>query len=379
MKKLFSILLITLSLLLLFSCGDQAIGIIYSIEQERNLDDNTLPNNIIAGGMTTFDDNFILAASSIYSVDIAENADYHNDTSQGRWSATADTYNIDSTMFSLNTFSLGADLYCLMQTKNASDEASTVKKMYRFNTGTNDWDEVTTTGIDYIEDGVVAGNYFYFTSYSLSGNTRTYRIGRFDGTTAELLTGDIATLSQSSYFDAATDGTDVYISFGANLFSGTEASTAFSTNSTLDTDGYNITGLHYSIMDSKFFAATSKKYIFSLDGSTWTSVQKTDANEDEALGDTPTDFCEYTVGSTNYLLIGTNNGYYERTTGEFAKPSATTTNANYLTLDLSSAQINSLYFYDGTGTENDVLFALTHGTGLWSLRLIDGNYIWNQE
>lgn len=363
------VLFFTIFLIILASCSNSS-GLFYSIEQERLIDDNNLNNELRAGAMAVFGDDFVLAAGVLYDVDISDNADYVG-TTLGNWGEV--DYALDATKGHLcfNTFILGSTLYSL-QFNDDVDIADFESQLYSYNDITSAWDLIDDSSNTLIEDGSLAGNYFYYTSYELDeNNDRTYKIGRFDGTNFVDLLADVAV---GSYFDAATDDTNIYISYGKVLYSGTGTTFVASTTTGL-TDDESITGIHYSPANTEYYAATDDGIIWNLISTTWTEITE--------ISDNPRDFGEFSNGTLDYVLLGTEDGYYERVdgAGDFETPTSSTDGDNYQTLSLYTDSVESFYFHDSSDDDEDVLFALTAGYGLWSLRETDtvGVWEWNQE
>lgn len=390
--------------ILFISCEAQETGLLYSIEQERKIDDNNLSNQLTAGQIlakdmdatAVYDYEFFLAAGPIYNVDATDNAAYaQTGNTAGEWKTG---YDIPSDKLSFRVFDLGGETYALLYAKNQPAEVTMDSHLYKLN-GTT-WDLESTDGISslIIEDGKATGGVFYFTTYTLDGdNNRTYSIGAFDGTTVTSNVAGASGLSRSAYFDAASFGGTTYIIYGQKIFS--DAFTAgmeevlpshaslnnIMGDDDLPSDSTLFRGIHYSTVYSKFFLSTK-------DGSLWYYDDVTDNEwkiEGSKISDEPFDFEDFSfIDSSsvthNMLLVGTEDGYYEKIgalgAGDFEKPSVSCDANNYLTLDLRVAVVNSLFAHDedGDGTD-EVLFALTSGYGLWSNREIDGERVWNQE
>ena len=372
-------LLVSLSGLMV-SCGEEPTGLFFSIEQERLIDDTNLGNELTAGTLVEFDidndstDDFILAAGKIYSsVASADRA------AQGDWSSR---YHLDDDYLSYHVFVLnGSDLFGLFYPKNAA-LADSGSRLYKFNTTAGVWEMDTTDAIDTLrlEDGVQAGSYLYFTSYTLdAGGTRTYSLKAFDGTTVTDISATIE--SPSARLDVAVNGSEAFLVYGGLLLQSTDGGASFSPAGAASLvnfdDSKSYRGVYYSSLKNRFLLSAS-------DGTIWYYDTDFVWKLYDDLGRETFDFqdFEYADPAVSLVVVGSSKGYYEMETGtsEFLPPAVSTSENNYLTLDFSQGVVRSLYAYsDGTGAGDDVLFALTNGYGLWSLREDGGSLLWNQE
>jgi len=370
--------LLSLSLLI-FSCSEQPTGLFFSIEQERLIDDKNLSNDLTAGTLVVYDldndgtDNFILAGGKIYhSRASADRA------LQGDWSSL---YHLGADFLSYHVFVLGADLYGLFYRKNPG-LADSGSQLYRFDTVEKVWNIVTDGNVDQLrlEDGAQAGNYLYFSSYTLdSGGARTYSLKAFDGTTVTDIPATI--LSRGRRLDAAINGSDVFLVYGSLLLQGTGPGGTFSPageESLVNfTDAKSYRGVYYSNLINRFLLSAGDGTLWFYDTDLeWKSF-------DDGIGREAFDFSDFdhVDPDVSLVLVGSSRGYYEKETGSsaFTLPEISTSQNNYLTLDFSQGAVRSLFSYSEGGLKDDVLFALTSGNGLWSLREDNGRLVWNQE
>ena len=177
--------------LLIFSCAEQPAGLLFSVEQERLIDDKNLSNDMTAGSMVVFDmdadttDDFVLAAGKIYHSTASADRSL-----QGNWSSSL---HLGDQYMSYHVFALGGNLYGLFYDKNAS-LADSGSKLYRWDTGSLVWVPVVADSIDQLrlEDGAAAGSYLYLSSYVLeSDGSRTYSLIAFDGTNVNPITAAV--------------------------------------------------------------------------------------------------------------------------------------------------------------------------------------------
>ncbi len=378
-----AIFLIIVFLISITGCNDKEMGIFYSVEQERKVDDNTLVNNATIGNIIVVNDDYYVAAGDVYKVNADSNFLYHTaGTSAGKWKVDSTT---PSGMSCYSLIKFGTEIYGVFYDRNETSETTVNKDLYE-NNGT-DWEKVTFSEPELgriemiIEDNSLA----FLLSYTLdSSNTRTYYIHSYDGTNATQL---VSGLSASTRFDVAFDGTDYWLIYGFELYSGTGISMAkISSGTEYDTifgttltDSDRLQGIYYSnLYNALFLSKKDGAIVYRPDGGSWTML-------DQNLSNIPEDFVDFTDSDgTQLLLIGTSNGYYEKNItadigADFISPTDTIGGNSYQTLDLKSAVISSL-FTNSLSNGEEILFALTQNNGLWSNGVYsDGIRVWDLE
>lgn len=398
------IFLTILALAFLFtSCDEQEIGIFYSIEQERKLGDNILDNNLTAGKLLVKDiDNdgkmdYLLAAGKVYNVVAADNSQ-HTVQTEGEWQ---NDYAIPSDKLCLRIFDINDTIYGLLFAKNQDEGTLMDTHLYSLNVSAKEWNLLTDGGLDQkiIEDAEAAGEVLYYSTYTqeeVEGDIRrTYSLGYYDPSKGTDRVGSIpnlGTLHPSGYLDASAQGGTIYLTYGEKIFSGSTPSTikevapeASSLANIMDgsdssSQSTAFQGIHYSSLYSTFYLSTA-------DGSLWYLGKDDNGGDkwliDTKISDSPFDFADYSLEGKDLLLVGSENGYYEKsgtlTDSDFTSPSVSVEKDTYITLDLQKAVINDLFVYKEDSSNEGVLFALTSGYGLWANRNVDGTRIWNQE
>ena len=396
------LLLLSLALLLA-TCKAQESGLFYSIEQERKLGDNSLDNNLTAGKLLVVDidkdgkDDYLLAAGRVYNVDVAENALHAETKAGGSWRTD---YDIPSDKLCLRIFNVGDTIYGLLFAKNQPNERLMESHLYTLDTSSKEW--ITEEKLDekIIEDVEVAGDVLYFSTYTqetleATGDgedriKRTYSLGYYDPSSTGGKVGTIPGMDilPSLYLDAAQGaGGETFLIYGRRIFTGAVPSGITEvepSDTSLDdimgdtdaaTNSTAFRGIHYSPIYSTFFLSTADGSLWYLDGGKWTL--------DVKIEDEPFDFADYQLGGTDLFLVGSEDGYYEKSgtlkDSDFVSPSATINKDTYITLDLRKAVINDLFVNVENSSGDGVLFALTSGYGLWSNRRVDGTRVWSQE
>jgi len=389
MKKLTIISILLAALLLLSGCGDKESGIFFSIEQERKLDNNNLPDAGTFTSMVKLVNDYYVSTGAVYRVGDADNFDYHLDGSTGKWTKIA---NPSGTLCAGLGVVSGTLYGIFFENPSPEDPADFDSHLYSFNTVGDVWSLVTSNSANTytIEKMAVANGVAFLLGYTLDGsNNREYAVHTWDGTT---FTADVLTvLDQYSRFDAAFDGTNYWVAYGYGLYSNTTPAT-IAVNATAATDMMATTtpakqymGIHYSPAPYNQLLVCQNGgalYRSSDGGTSWTALTNT-------ISTVPYDFGDFTVDTDDYILLATSDGYLEFTgtlddSAVFSLPSGTTDYDNYLTLDLRYALTNGFFADQGVATSGsgaqDVLFVLTTGTGLWANRLYsDGSRYWDWE
>ncbi|MBI9100854.1 MAG: hypothetical protein JEY99_00450 [Spirochaetales bacterium] len=412
-----TIILLT-ALLIIFSftaCDDKEMGIFYSIEEERKVEDNKIENNASIGNMVLFGDNYYAAAGNLYTVNAASNYAYYTDSnSEGTWSIET---GLPADKLCMSVGEVNNSLYGVFfdRTDVSSDPSDLNADLYV--KGVDGWTEYVPSGTDIpadlkIEKLVALNDVGFVQAYTLDdSNTRNYAIYFFNGTNfSELPTSTVdLTSGVSSEFDVAMDGDsdgdfEYWITYGTSLFTLTSADPANATlilvedtaiySGTNATDDDSLMGIYHSDIFGALFLAKSDGTVYYRTDATvaepsviWTAV--TDEVPTE-----PGDFIDFTfIGSDGttikeVLLVGSRNGYYEFekvdgvsiTETEFVLPEESAKQATYSTLDLRYAIVSSFFVHE-ISSGNKILFALTMKNGLWSnIEYDDEVYrIWNIE
>ncbi|MDR1893647.1 MAG: hypothetical protein LBQ61_02995 [Spirochaetales bacterium] len=409
MKKplFFKTLLLAPALLgLVTACPNKEMGIFFSIENERKLNDNVLPNNATLTGMIKITetspnvDRYVASTGYLYWVRAVDNFDYHLNANQGgRWERLdpPETGWLCSALVYSGTTS--EKVFAVFYNPNASVPTG---KLYYADPGVwpLGWTEITLSTNNIAataQDVKIANDQAFILGYTGAGPERDYFVWNCSASNPSALTTAVTGLDlgkiPSAYFDAAYAGSKYYVSYGYRLFESTSPSGSFSTPSgyTLNTtDAYLITGLLASSFytDHLFILQKGRGILFYDGGTNWDSAANLAPAVPRSLAE-----IELTAGPNTgkYLLLATETGGYEYqvpaspdgTAIDFVLPTLTTNGDNYKTLELRLNPALRFFFDKGITTnsngQQDVIFALTAGYGLWGNRAGSSDRQWNRE
>jgi len=416
-----TILLLT-ALLLIFSftgCNDKEMGIFYSIEEERELEDNNIENDAFIGNLVLFNDDYYAAAGNIYTVNAAENFAAHNtNTSGGKWASDPDFAKDDYLCLSIGV--IDSKLYGVFYDKDSSSDPSEFESDLWVKPVDGSWskyDSEDNSGIpvDLKVEKLITifngtDNVGFVQAYTLdSENTRTYAVYSFDGTTFhEVTASSNVTSSHSSEFDVDMDNdsdgsnNEYWVTYDTNLLTLTEADLttgSFTVQESSDyagdtvTDDDSLMGIYHSDIFSGLFLSKYDGTVYFRPDATVTTPLVSWTAISDTLASTPGDLIDFTFtgsddATKNVLLVGTQNGYYEFenisgtdfTDLTFELPSESCKFSTYQTLDLRYAIVNS-FMVNEVSSGNMALFALTMNDGLYSNVEYDNEdyRIWNIE
>lgn len=337
MKSKLSFAAILLTAAMFASCSLET-GLFYSIYSETPVGDPSLPGGISSFSLTTGTDNVrLLAAGGLYIQ--SGNDDWSTILPAGMESSIAQTVlflDPDYYVFFSSIDGSGGTLY-----KTADPAAVDISL-----------EEVDIPGISSLVHVISAEGSLFI----VSGTSGSYSVGMYDGSTyTEVLSG-LDSLRRS--FDVAFDGTSYHLTWGDALYSGTAGSAL----TPVDLTGSGMTlaggdyfgGIHFD--DNLYISLNSIENggsVWKNDGTSWSSVTA-DLNILH-------DFCSYTTGSSDLILVGSDEGYYESLSGTagFVTPEVSCDKTAYLSTALSNAAV--MGFHDS----GDALYSLTLNSGLW--------------
>ena len=358
-------------ILLLSGCGDRGdVGIFASIEREEKIEKSNLPEVSTAGSMvyddTSGQEKYYVALGQLYS--------------RGRTSNDWNDVNHPSGYkdgHTLDIVSVNGTIYVAF-----FDTQSTKSELFELNSfGSSVWNpgkEISELiGIDTTGDG--ANDQLF--AVTVESNKLDYELvyapGNNEGTQNVVLdSSDNLSLVLDGTYDTA-GGAYLFVTTG-QLYRGTSAGAsdlAPVNGPFANYGGTTFVSDTFGTFGPNWLLVTSKKgdIAYSDDGgSTWTT--NTGDNDrrytDIAYLDGFPGFTGLVVGMDTRLT--SSGGYYEVDDSlGTSKPDAD----NYRAADISDASIHSFY----VDSDNDTLFALTYGAGLWSATYDGGEPEWSWE
>ena len=371
-KSIFFAVLTLILLFLVSGCYESGLGIFYSLEIERKLEDYSLENNLTIGAMAKAGSNYYVAASTVYR---------RGDT-ETNWEAISppDGFNLSTSLAELN----GSIYACYY------NAAGTEFALFKLSGDT--WTEVTDTDVanaakvQKIDDG--SGNEYLIVSNRVSSTEYSYWYSS-DGSNF-LTTG--LTNQSSPVVDVSYDTANNihYIAIEDDVYFDNDGPAdppqSFTATTAIDTTGvgglYFVPAASINLAAATLFASTKEGKVFYTtdNGVTWTEMDGTSSYDltDMVLATTS--------GTEEVLLVGTQgNGYMEAVveSGDGAGDlewkiidrNSLSTDQNYLNTELSKAPVLGFYYDSG----KDFVFALTAGNGLWRNSQETSYRTWNIE
>lgn len=354
MRRLF-LLLILLSLLI--SCNETGIGIFYSISQEQPLDDTSLPNTLSVSGMTKGTTKYLLSAGGLYTRKISAGP-------KGEWDEGVDTPSSDSVDYTLciRLVKFKGKMYGLFSDNSGNETAV-------FSTPANaiDWSMVGSFENRLV--GLAASESSLFVSERVDYATYVTKVST-DGSAfsdALVLDGQYMEVTDAADFDSET-----WIISGTAFYSGSGISFSPVTGAGAPSATSGFGGVFYSGgLDILFVSTAGGKVYATGDGSAWDSTTVTNAAGNPVM---LFDFEGIEILGTQVIVVGAENGYYDivfeggysssfalQTPGSEGAGVYSSSDANFLSIELRNSVIRFFYFDAGENT----LFACTSGSGLW--------------
>ncbi|WP_319476892.1 hypothetical protein [Marispirochaeta aestuarii] len=343
--------LFLLILMIFTSCTDGGAGIFYSIEIEEEIKNRSLPDYLTAFSYatTSSDSMYYLAGGGLYRWDSL--------TPSQEWS---DLSLPSGWKYTWQVASNGTDtLYVILENSDGDRSA-----LYTWNGSWSPSAFPLPAGRPYrlwYADGRV-----YVATQETANETDKIYNYRLYAAPPDLSSftpiddgGTTYIFENKPIRDLASNGTTVFFITSDNVYTGSTVGSTFSVETS--PSGRYLRKLHYSTTHAALFLSTGSQsingsgYVYEWNGSNWDGFG--------SVGDDPNDFADISFGGTDYLVIGSENGYYESATSttSFTGESATIESASkYEITDLSSAVVQGLF--DGPG---NIFFAMTSGNGLW--------------
>ncbi len=363
MKK---ILLSGLTAFLVFtfiSCNQSDIGIFYGIEKEEKIVDNSLSNSITVGAMAELSGQLYIAAGKVYKKTKGSSEEWDKCSSPSGYDLTT----------SLTAFS--GSIYAVWFNKDSADSA-----LYSSVDG-NNWTEVSDPDFSGDFSLVKSANAVMVVSTVTGTNT-----GEFYTTTTGLdnsygvmsdAISDINALG--GHFDIDHDGTNYWFLTKENVYETADLTAALPAASLDKLDDDEYFRYIYCKDTSHVYVSSSYGKLSFYDGS-WDE-------EIEDLSLNINDMIVFTIDSTDNFFVGTYSyGYYEPDTpgcessniDDLDNPDSDSISCDYQTYNSSDLKTSAVlgFFAD---TDNDELYALTYGQGLWKNVDDDGDRTWQRE
>ena len=352
-----------LIVLLTAGCTDGGAGIFYSIEKEEKIANKALSDFLSAQRgvfLPTYspaDNTLFVAAGTLYALDAdTPGQDWSKISLPGSW---------------YYTWQIAGDtnlLYTVLESRDGDAAA-----LYSYD-GTT-W---TLSGASFIgrpvtvwfENSVLflmtaeeksGGEYFAYRLYS-GANVDTLAL--VDLSSAGGLEYDSSgnpDASLSPFRDIAYDGGQFWYITAAGIYQG--PSTAVNTDSTTAPSVSQFRRLYFvpgtsTLTETGMFVSTAAN-----NGDGFVYRYNAGWSGPFGAGTLPNDFAVVTIGATDYLLLGEENGYLESTSGTSFSGESATIDSNYDNTGLDDTVING-FFYSGVADTS--FYAMTSGFGLWS-------------
>ena len=351
----------------LASCNQSDIGIFYGIEKEEKIVDNSLSNSITVGSMAELSGQLYIAAGKVYKKTKGSTEEWDKCSSPSGYDMTTSLTVMEDTA-----------IFAVWYNKDSADSA-----LFRSTDG-NNWTEVTGFSGDVTlvksahagaADGIMVVSTIIGTN---TGNFYTSVNGTDFNVITDSLIPDINALG--GHFDIDFDGTNYWFLTKENVY--------------VDND---LTALPIaSVSLSKLDDDEYFRYIYCKDtthvyvSSSYGKLSFYDGSWDEEIEDLSlniNDMIVFTINGTDNFFVGTYSfGYYEPDTpgsessniDDLDNPDSDSISCDYQTYNSSDLKTSAVlgFFAD---TDNDELYALTYGQGLWKNVDDDGDRTWQRE
>ena len=354
MRRIFLLLFL---ISILFSCNESGIGIFYSISQEQPLKDATLPNALSVSGMVKGTTKYFLSAGGLYSRVISAGVDVAWDDQVAMPSDGSVDYALCIRLVEFN-----GEIYGLF-----ADTSGNKTALFSTPLGEIDWSEAASFENRLV--ALAASETSLFVTERVDYATYVTKTST-DGTT-------FSSLTLAGQYTGVTDAVDfnlssTYLISGTGFYSGsgTTYNPVSGINAPSTTSGFG--GLYFSSSLGRLFISTAEGEVYcTADGASWDSSSVTNA-----VGDPITlyDIEGLEILGTQVIVVGAENGYYDivfeggysssfsmQVPGSDEAGDFSSSDANFLSVDLKSSVIRFFYFDEAANT----LFACTSGNGLW--------------
>jgi hypothetical protein len=332
------LLLLILTIGIIVSC-EYTAGIFYTIENSREIEDLGLPNEVTVGGVAEVGSYMYAAVGSLYRKE-----------GKGDWLPVTPAV---SDCITMSIAPVGSDLYAVF---TATDGNTSTLYKYALDT----WTKVTADAIDTKKIiAVFSTNSNLFALEQVDLNKYTLWDGS-NGTAFTAIAGmtDITRMvTDVEYDDQGTFG--YYAVAGEKLYSGATAGALTEHVTTAPENGTaDLKGLYFdstSPIPTLYLSDTAGfVYLNTDDTASAAWIKSADAlqnNSDNAAA--LRDFLKVNLGSQELIILGSEDGYYEQSTGTtFTAPTDLTKSDNYINLKLRAADI-TLVFQRSSETDFD--------------------------
>jgi hypothetical protein len=349
-----------LIVLLAAGCTDGGAGIFYSIEKEEKIANKALSDflsaqrGVFLPSYSPADNTLFVAAGTLYALDAdTSGQDWAKVSLPGSWYYTWQIAgNGAETLFAVleNRDGDAAALYSYDGTTWTLSGASFIGRPVTV------WYENSVLFLMTAEEKS-GGEYFAYRLYS-GANVNTLAL--VDISSAGGLEYDSSgnpDASLSPFRDIAWDGGQFWYITAAGIYQGTAGSVNADITSAPSVSQYR--RLYYAAS-----APLTGMYVSTADNDGDGFVYRYNAGWSAAIGagTLPNDFAVITIGATDYLLLGEENGYLESTTGDSFSGESATIDGNYDNTGLDDTVING--FFNSSGADTS-FYAMTSGFGLW--------------
>ena len=397
MKKLITILIAAVVLMSMFSCSDITGGLFYSIEQESEIYNGSLPDDLSVGTMFKNDDYYFIAAGNFrYIKVLAEES--------AEW--TIKNPVLTETLLCQDFIIINNSAYAVFY-----NTAATAYYSYKASVSNPEqmgWEMVDMNIPDYqtLIDIETLDSLVFLYTVDLTGKYHIHTAASpafsessgYETIISDLSVGGelaIDTDSAGNYWLAA--GNKIYRTDGT-LAGTVDLTPVYSEIASLNGNGFP--GI--VCVDTDTAAADDEVYISSDEGlvlerksGAWTVLNSTDEDGNfELLGDLyGMQHAVIAAKDIDIILIASENGYYEMnsaadlTTRTIIDPKSSesrlTETIQYSSIDLSDIVINDFFIDpdpDSTKTDDEpYIFALCYRSGLWKNSLKSGIRFWDKE
>jgi len=330
-SKILYILLIG-TLFFLASCSPD-VGLFYSIDSEVELEEGGLGSELTACSLAVNGDVLLLAAGALHV--IKQGTD--------EWSLVEAPSTMASSL-AVSAAYTDAFYTCFTsidgtETRLFSTDDPTAEAV--------SWTEITTVpnaSLVFAENGVL---------FVVDGTSNNYSLRSYSGGGFTL---ELSGLKSAGNADIAWDGSQYWFIWDDSIYTGTLGNFSASDVSAMELSAIDtFGGIHYDEASSTLYVSVKREHegeVWVHDGSTWRS---------HAVGlEISHDFFSYTTSDNqDIILLGSDDGYYEKTGDTFDIPTVSCSYNSYISLNLSDAVIHS-FAMDAAS-----FYALTLNDGLW--------------
>lgn len=393
---------VTLPLLLLLAgCNAAGTGVFYSVENEKKVSNasNNLPNDIISVSLVQYNNtsgvNALYEASgTVYGIDYSAAVN----TTTGTWNTLAAPTGLSNpwctqvAATNSNPASASATLYAIYGDSLDGSQGSVYEAQPSAPSGSNgqnvNWSVVSpfnftgggsTTAQSLFVAGPSGSQILFVEEMTDTGSAFSYSLWAWtgSGTPTEVISNLGAPVVGVVYDSTST----YYFASGATLYSTTSPSTTNSAVADSNPPSNFPTatvygGIYWSIggggtlflSTRSLSATTGAGYVYARSGNQSTAGWTVNSS---AIAYDLTSFGEITLGGTDVIVVGADQGYYELDlgtggwNGSIITPTqggSLTTDLNYVNIPLKTAAVNG--FFVPPSPNSNLLFAMST-QGLW--------------